>query len=89
MKAELKEIERLTIKNNGYASFDTWGNDTRSMLYFFLINEFKEKYINSFEGENGSYLVYYRSGHNGRGGMDMGTPDSMVVEKIKKCPLVL
>jgi len=87
MKAELKEIERLTIKNNGYASFDTWGNDTRSMLYFFLINEFKVKHFNSFEGGNGSYLVYYRYGYNGRGGMDMGTPDSMVVEKIKKYPI--
>lgn len=86
MKAELKEIERLTNKNNGYESFDTWGNDTRSMLYFFLINEFKEKGINSFTGENGKYLVHFRHGHIGRGGMDMGSPDSMVVEKIKEYP---
>ena len=84
MKAELKEIERLTVLNGGTNSFDTWGDSVRSLLYFFLINEFKKKEINFFHGEHGKYVVFYRSGHNGRGGMDMGSPDSMVIQRVNE-----
>jgi hypothetical protein len=86
MKAELKEIERLTLLNDGYEAFDTWGNDTRSMLYFFLINEFKEKKHNYFTGENGHYIVYYRSSGRSMGGMLTGSPDTMIVVKTNEYP---
>ena len=84
MKAELKEIERLTVLNGGTNSFDTWGDSVRSMLYFFLINEFKERGLNFFRGEKGSYIVFFRHGNDGRGGMDMGSPDSMVVQRVNE-----
>jgi hypothetical protein len=84
MKEELKEIERLTILNGGTKSFDTWGCSVRSMLYFFLINEFKEKGINFFRGKHDSYIVFFLRGHYSKGGMDMGSPDSMVIQRINE-----
>lgn len=81
MTYELKTIEKLVNQSNGCKSFDSWSN-THS-LYLFLIEEFKEKGINSFTGESGKYIVYFTSGRNGRGGMDNGTPDTMIVEKMK------
>jgi hypothetical protein len=52
------------------------------MLFFYLVNEFKEKKINYFGGEKGNYIVYFSNGRNSRGGMDMGSPDQMVVQKV-------
>ena len=85
LSAELKEIERLTVKNNGYESFDTWGNSTRSMLYFYLINEFREKGYNMLKGDKGDYFVYFRHGSDGVG-MYMGSPDTMIVTRVNEYP---
>ena len=82
LKEELKEVEILTLNNNGYESFDNWGNEVRSNLYLFLINEFRDKNINFFKGDNGNYIVYFMQGGNG-GGMG-GSPETMTVQKVNE-----
>jgi hypothetical protein len=82
--AELKEIERLTVLNGGSNSFDTWGDSVRTMFFFYLMNNFREKKLNYFSGEKWNYIVYFRHGNSGRGGMDMGSPDSMVIERVNQ-----
>ena len=85
MNTRLNEIERLVIgSDNAYVSFDTWGADTRSMLYFFLADEFKEKDKNYFTGNFGRYIVSFNNGRQSRGGMDMGSPEQAIVEKVKE-----
>ena len=83
MNSLLKLTEELVLKNNGRKSFNTWSSDTDREIYFYFLREFKEKNINAFCGENGDYLVYYKSGHSGSGGMDDGKPNEMIVEKLK------
>ena len=84
MSEELQEIERLTLLNGGTKSFDTWGDSVRTMIYFYLIHEFHEKGLNFFSGRNGDYIVFYREGKDSKGGMYMGSPNSMVVKIVKK-----
>lgn len=81
---ELIEIENEVIKNNGVCSFDTWGLESRAKLYKFLIKYFKEKNVNAFDGKHGTYITYFCYGTDSRGGMHMGSPDSMTVCKLIK-----
>ena len=83
MKGELKEIEQHVILNKGTASFDTWGGKARSHLYSFLLEKFHHMGYNMFTGLKGDYIVTFKRGHNGKGGMDMGSPDSMHVTAAK------
>jgi len=85
MNERLREIERLVITDkgavSGVASFDSWGGDKRSMLYFFLIDNFKKKRVNYFGGVAGKYIVYFDNAREGIG-TSMGSPDTAIVEKV-------
>lgn len=86
MKEILKEIEKTVNLHGDRASFDTWGNDTRTEQFRFLMENIVKHGYNYFEGEKGNYLVSFHCGHSGMGGMDMGSPDSITVAKLNKYP---
>lgn len=83
-KSKFKQIENLVKKYDGKISFDTWGGEERSEFYRFLVDKFKEKGLNYFRTGKHAYIVSFTNGSSGMGGMDMGSPDSVTVEKVRK-----
>ena len=75
----VKEIENMNC-----ATFDTWGSNERSALFQFLKEEFVNLGYNCFEINGLIYGIYTIGPTSGRGGMDMGSPETIEVFKLNK-----
>ena len=83
-KEVFKAVEKIVIKQNGVASFDTWGNETRKEIYNKLAWLLFRGY-NAFAGEQSFYFIYSTEPRSGRGGMDEGSPHTITVVKANLC----
>ena len=75
-----KVVEKIVIDKNGVASFDTWGNESRKEIYKKLAGLLFRGY-NAFAGEQSFYFIYSIPPTSGRGGMDEGSPHTIMVIK--------
>jgi len=80
----LEDIKFDVYKKNGTTSYDTWGNKNRSTLFHFLLKEYVDKGVNLINISGSDFILSFRHGRDGRGGMDMGSPDSIYVIAVKE-----
>lgn len=82
MKTDLQVLKDFLISNDLRQgnTFSPWHRNPMNFYY----QELKENVPSGFYSLNGVlYSVKYTSGSNGRGGMDQGTPPTVVINVIK------
>jgi len=83
MKTNLQVLKDLLLSHDLKQgnTFSPWHREPMNLYY----HDLKENIPAGFYSLNGVlYSVKYTSGLNGRGGMDQGTPPTVVIKEIKK-----
>lgn len=75
----ISEVKPENSGAEGFQNYDTWGNPERSNKYHQLKYHIIDKGFNSFSHGGELYLVAFRHARDSRGGMDMGSPNTVEV----------